>query len=80
VALPDGHLAVLEPGRPTEIRSDGPTRCMVLGGRSVGPRLIWWNYVASSQALIDDARHRWDAQQFPLVPGDHERWTTQPAT
>lgn len=77
-AVPEAHLAVLTSGEVSELRAEGPTRCVVLGGESVGPRLIWWNYVASSQALIDDARRRWDAQEFPVVPGDHDRWTPQP--
>lgn len=38
------------------------------------PRLIEWNFVASSRALLDEARARWIARGFPTVPGDeHER-------
>jgi redox-sensitive bicupin YhaK (pirin superfamily) len=76
--VPEGHLAVLPVGVDADVVSSGPARLMVLGGRSVGPRLIWWNYVASSQELIDDAKQRWRDQRFPLVPDDHHRWTPQP--
>jgi redox-sensitive bicupin YhaK (pirin superfamily) len=34
-------------------------------------RLIYWNFVASDQALIDAAKQRWQEQAFPAVPGEH---------
>lgn len=33
-------------------------------------RYIWWNFVASSQELIDDAKERWRDGQFEWVPGE----------
>lgn len=35
-------------------------------------RLIHWNFVASDRALIEAARQRWIAQEFPPVPGETE--------
>lgn len=35
-------------------------------------RLIYWNFVATSQELIDDAKARWKAQEFGKVPGETE--------
>jgi redox-sensitive bicupin YhaK (pirin superfamily) len=33
---------------------------MLVGGAPLdGPRLIWWNMVASAQALIDQAKTDW---------------------
>ena len=52
-------LAVLEPGQPTLLDSPTGGRYMVLGGASQGYRHIWWNFVASDNALIDDAAARW---------------------
>lgn len=40
------------------------------GAYDRGPRLIEWNFVASSRALLDAARARWIAREFPTVPGD----------
>jgi redox-sensitive bicupin YhaK (pirin superfamily) len=37
-----------------------------------GARLIWWNFVASSKALIDSASARWREQGYPPVPGETE--------
>lgn len=33
-------------------------------------RLIEWNYVATSQELIDKAKEKWRNHEFPKVPGD----------
>jgi hypothetical protein len=46
---------------------------MLLGGTAMdGDRHIWWNFVASSAALIDEAAERWRAGGFPAVPGETE--------
>lgn len=49
------------------------TTILLFGGELLPePRLIHWNFVASSQALIDDACQRWIEQQFDPVPGETE--------
>ena len=46
---------------------------MLLGGTPLkGERLIWWNFVATSRALIDAASKRWQEREFPPVPGETE--------
>lgn len=35
-------------------------------------RFIFWNFVASSKALIEDAKQRWIDQAFDKVPGETE--------
>lgn len=35
-------------------------------------RIIFWNFVASTAALIEDAKLRWENQTFPKVPGETE--------
>ena len=74
--LPEAHMAVLQSGERVEVTGTG--RLMLLAGEPVGQRFIWWNFVASDQELIDDAKRRWDEQQFPKVPGDHDTWMPQP--
>lgn len=67
------HLAVLSPGETVEIRAAGPARLMLVGGEKMdGDRFIWWNFVASSMALIEEAKIRWGEQRFPRVPGETE--------
>ena len=47
-------------------------RLVVLGGTSLGPRRLWWNFVASDPARIEQAAADWEAGRFPAVPGETE--------
>jgi redox-sensitive bicupin YhaK (pirin superfamily) len=68
-----GQLAVLDPGQTVTLRATADTQAMLLGGeRFPTPRHIWWNFVASSQQRIDEAKQRWERRQFPDVPGETE--------
>jgi redox-sensitive bicupin YhaK (pirin superfamily) len=72
-ALPPTQLAVLPEGGTVTIRAATRARVMLLGGAKMdGDRHIWWNFVASSRGLIEDARTRWREQRFPPVPGETE--------
>lgn len=75
--LRSGQAAVL--ARDEEVELHGTGRVMMLAGDPVGDRFIWWNFVASDRELIDQAKRDWDAQRFPIVPGDHDRWVPAPA-
>ena len=47
------------------------TTVYIFGGEPFPePRHIYWNFVASSAALIEDAKERWAAQQFPVIEGE----------
>jgi hypothetical protein len=71
--LPEQHLAVLQDGASIAIETATGARCMLIGGAAMdGDRLIWWNFVASSRALIDEASARWREMRFPPVPGETE--------
>ena len=66
-------VAVFDAGSQITIETTTAARIMVFGGAPVdGDRHISWNFVASSQELIEDARTRWRNQQFPKVPGETE--------
>ena len=75
--LPEGRLAILEPGATPELRGAG--RAVVIGGEPVGERFIWWNFVHSDRDRIDAAKADWMAQRFPRVPDDHDPWVPLPA-
>jgi len=49
-----------------------PARLMLLGGQTLGPRHIWWNFVSSSKERIEQAKQDWRAGRFGAVPGDPE--------
>jgi redox-sensitive bicupin YhaK (pirin superfamily) len=72
-AVPPQHLAVLEGRATVQVRAATRARVMLLGGaRMDGDRFIWWNFVASSRELIEEAKQRWREQRFPRVPGETE--------
>jgi hypothetical protein len=71
--LKEGQMGVLEPGSVPTLRARDATRAMLLGGeRFPTPRHIWWNFVASSQERIEQAKGRWQRGEFAKVPGETE--------
>ena len=49
------------------------TTVYIFGGEAFPEeRFIFWNFVASSKELIEDAKERWQRQEFPKVPGETE--------
>lgn len=78
-SFPSTQMIVLKPGRSVIIKAQTATRLMILGGAAMdGPRFIEWNFVGSSQAMIDDAKSRWRNHKFPKVPGDSNEWIPLP--
>jgi redox-sensitive bicupin YhaK (pirin superfamily) len=71
-SVPFRHLAVAAAGDAV-VRAISPARVVTFGGAPVGRRYIWWNFVASSQARIEQAKADWAAGRIPPVPGETER-------
>ncbi|CAH0446564.1 hypothetical protein LMG10661_02634 [Ralstonia syzygii subsp. syzygii] len=68
------HLAVLEPGGEITLTAQASSRVLLLGGAPTdGRRHIYWNFVASDRADIEDAKQRWQDDRFAHVPGETER-------
>ncbi|MDO8768023.1 MAG: pirin family protein [Burkholderiaceae bacterium] len=63
----------------TTVLTAGPdgARLVVVGGQPLGRRLIWWNFVSTSKARIEQAAQAWEAgdasQGMGQVPGETER-------
>jgi redox-sensitive bicupin YhaK (pirin superfamily) len=71
--LASGSMAVLNPSEPVTIQALTPTRLMLLGGAPLdGERFLWWNFVASDRAAIEEASERWRRGGFDMVPGETE--------
>ena len=69
----EGHtMAVLVAGPAARISARQRTRLIVVGGEPLGPRRMWWNFVSTSMARIDQARDDWQAGRFTSVAGDDE--------
>ncbi|MET0280620.1 MAG: pirin family protein [Steroidobacteraceae bacterium] len=68
-----GELLVLRAGQAVTIRAISAARLMLLGGEPAdAPRHIWWNFVASDPALIEQAKVDWKEGRFAMVPGETE--------
>jgi len=65
-----GQMAVLEPQAEPTVKALTQATVMALGGEPVGERLIWWNFVASSQDRIDQAKADWKAGRMKLPHED----------
>jgi redox-sensitive bicupin YhaK (pirin superfamily) len=74
-------MAVLEPGDVVSAprRSDG-ARFVVIGGATIEPVRMWWNFVARDAAAIEAAARRWESGGFDPVPGESERVAMPPFT
>ncbi|MEO8748736.1 MAG: pirin family protein [Rhodanobacter sp.] len=72
-ALAAGELVSFEPGVEVTLVADVDTHLVLLGGAPLdAPRYIWWNYVASSEVLLEEARQAWREQRYATVAGDPE--------
>lgn len=74
-----GRMMVFRPGDRITVAAGGEgARLMILGGATLeGPRFIWWNFVASSQERIEQAKTQWRAENwgiglFDLPEGDRD--------
>ena len=67
-----GQMVVVAPGGEIAFTTPEPTRAMLLGGASVGPRHVEWNFVSGSRERIGQAKADWVAGRFPRVPGEVE--------
>ena len=74
----EGQMAVLEPHAEPVITALEAATVMLLGGEPVGERLIWWNFVASSQDKMDAAKADWAAGRMKLPEGDDHEFIPLP--
>ncbi|MCX7888959.1 MAG: pirin family protein [Rhodobacteraceae bacterium] len=79
-----GRMMVFRPGDRLSLKA-GPAgaRVLLLGGATLGPRYIWWNFVASSRERIEAAKEAWRAGdwqhgRFRLPPGDDAEFIPAP--
>ena len=70
--VPAGRMAVLHGGVAVPLQAETDSRLVVIGGEPVGQRHIWWNFVASDKAMIEQAKADWREGRFGRVEGDDE--------
>lgn len=68
-----GELMVFEPGATIALSASADSHVVLLGGAPLdAPRYLWWNYVGSSEAVLEEARQAWREQRYAMVEGDPE--------
>lgn len=72
-------LYVLRPGTRATLHSVDGGRVVLCGGEAFAtPRHVWWNFVSSTRERLMQAREDWEAQRFPLIPGDDQDYIPIP--
>lgn len=69
---PGGVMAVALANQSVRLEALEDSRVMVIGGEPVGARHIWWNFVASSTARMEQAKADWKGDRFDKIPGETE--------
>ncbi len=73
-----GTMVVYQANSPASIKADEDSVIMLLGGDSVGPRFLDWNFVASSKARLEEAKADWRAGRMKLPDGDNGEYIPLP--
>jgi redox-sensitive bicupin YhaK (pirin superfamily) len=73
-----GQMVVFKPGAAPAIAAREPATVMLLGGESLGPRHVWWNFVSSRVERIEQAKADWKAGRIALPPADDAEFIPLP--
>ncbi|XDD46119.1 pirin family protein [Leptospira sp. WS39.C2] len=69
-----GNMVLFEKGSKVSFKAKQNSRLMLLGGEPLKEkRHLYWNFVATDQTLIDEAKIRWAKDEFPKVPKETDR-------
>ncbi len=77
-------MAIGEAGEDLLLEAMKDSHLMVLGGSSVGPRVMFWNFISSSKSRIEEAKKDWALgpsetnPRFQKVPGDEQEFIPLP--
>ncbi len=74
-------MPIFTDGEIVTIEADKPSHFMLLGGEPfTEQRYIWWNFVASSEDAIEQAKLDWAAGKFGTIPGDDKEFIPLPTS
>jgi redox-sensitive bicupin YhaK (pirin superfamily) len=74
-----GRMRVWTGGADARLRAVSDARVALIGGAPLdGERHLFWNFVSSSQARIEQAKRDWREGRFPNVPGDEREFIPLP--
>ena len=66
-------MAVLPPEPPVTVRAIKESRVVIIGGKNLGKRYMWWNFVSSKISRIEEAKEAWRNGLLGEVPGEPDR-------
>lgn len=72
-----GEMVVFGPGS-AEFTALQPSTIMLLGGDPIGERFLYWNFVSSSKARLEQAKADWRAGRMKLPDLDHDEFIPLP--
>lgn len=65
------QILIAKDSKLCEFEMSENTTVYIFGGEPFPEeRIIFWNFVASTKELIEEAKERWEQQTFPKVPGE----------
>ncbi len=71
--FPQWTLIVLNLNRKYILKAKEDCHFVFFGGEPLPePRFMWWNFISTSKARIENAKAAWAAQQMGQVPGETE--------
>jgi redox-sensitive bicupin YhaK (pirin superfamily) len=74
-----GRMLVFTPRAAATLRAVSDARLALIGGAPIdGERHIFWNFVSSSRARIEQAKRDWRQGRFAKVPGDEQEFIPLP--
>lgn len=76
--IPEYAMAVFSHAPDLLLEATRDARIALVGGESLGKRLIEWNFVSSRKERIEQAKADWKAGRFPTVPGDEDEFIPLP--
>lgn len=76
--IPEFTMAILNTHHLVSLTALEETRIAIIGGDTVTPRFIDWNFVSSRKERIEQAKHDWKNNHFKKVVGDEEEFIPLP--
>jgi redox-sensitive bicupin YhaK (pirin superfamily) len=73
VPIPSQSLVVLNAATGVELTATADSGLVVVGGKPLGKRTVWWNLVSTRRELIEQAKDDWRSGRFPQVPHETEK-------
>lgn len=68
--IPEHTMTVFSAETGVILEAVDESRIAIIGGETMTPRFIEWNFVSSRRERLEQAKADWQAQRFPKIPGD----------